>query len=107
MSGIFPRTGAMPSVSNDGVDLINTPVACDAAYYNEDCVQRVDPASLNTLISELVSVINACPDSVYDCDRRDNLLQALICLFGLPDCKSVSGVYELGCVDGVIQWVAA
>lgn len=81
MSSVFPRNGLAPGVNNSGVPLAVAPAeGCAARYYNEQCAQKVDPTALNALISELVSVVNACPSTRWDCSRYDNLLRALTCI---------------------------
>lgn len=106
MAGIFPRGGNVPGDANSGTSLTLTPAdGCEALYYPEDCAKRVDPTSLNAWISEVVSIINACNTLVYDCGRKDNLLLALQCLFGLPACPG-AGCYRLVCNSGVLSWVA-
>lgn len=94
-TGIFPRNGLAPGVKNTGMPLAIQPEGgCVAAYYNEECPQRIDPIALNALISEFVSVFNACPEFVYDCSRRDNLLRALQCIDPEnPEVNPCSAVY--------------
>lgn len=83
MAGPFPSNGLAPGVNNSGVPLINPPATgCDALYYNEICAQKVDPKASNAMLSELVTLMNACSSERWDCARRDNVLRALRCLFG-------------------------
>lgn len=90
MAGWFPRYGLAPGVSNSGIDFETaTAEGCDARYYNEQCAQKFDPIAMNRMISELVSVINACPVIPYDCARKDNLLRALQCLFGVAESTTI------------------
>lgn len=87
---IFPRNGRTPGVNNSGVPLAITPAqGCEALYYDETCAQKIDPAAINRLISEIVSVINACPSIQYDCARSDNLLRALQCATASNTCELI------------------
>lgn len=106
MAGIFPKNGLAPGIQNTGVDLlVDPPAGCDPLYYNELCAQKVDPAAHNALISEMIAIVNACSTLQYECTRRDNVLRALQCLFGLPACPQPPGCYELHCVNNTITWV--
>lgn len=82
MPSIFPSNGLAPGVNNAGIPLDVEPAAgCEALYYNEQCAQKVDSKASNALISELVSIFNACGTERWDCSRRDNVLRALRCMF--------------------------
>lgn len=105
MPGIFPNTKLLAGEENDGLPLTVQPRAgCDAMYYNEKCTQKPDYKALNALLSEIVSIINACPTSRYDCSSRANLLAALDCLYALPGCPTTTDCYELQCNGGTVSW---
>lgn len=79
--GIFPRnnTGVVNADKTDNAAHINTVNGCSANFYNSNCSPIIDPIAMNALLSEIGVVINAA-GLPYDCNRLDNLANAIYLL---------------------------
>jgi hypothetical protein len=100
MAGIFPAVGADPANTQNAIS--PTLVAgCKALFYPQNCNPRFDPLATNAIMSELLNAINL--GKSYDCNRLDNLKQALQNFFnicGLPGHVAAAADYVAGCFGG-------
>lgn len=76
MAGIFPDGGVS---AGNAVNTLKNPLldsSCKDRWHAPRCTPRFDPASANAIISEILNVMK-CFGVAYDCDRLDNLCQAI------------------------------
>ena len=78
---IFPRNGVAPAQAAPGADT-SARATCTELFYTASCNPRFDPQAMNSLISELLNVVNHNCDGTdstidWNCARQDNLRTAI------------------------------
>lgn len=78
---IFPRNGVPAGQAAPGADP-TADATCNELFYKSSCNPRFDPQAMNSLISELVNVVNTNCDGTesgvqWDCDIQRNLVRAI------------------------------
>jgi len=76
MTGIFPSSGVASAQTINGVASPSVIAGCDPRWYGIKCNVRIDVASMNAIISEILNAVN-CAGSTYDCSRLDNLCKSI------------------------------
>lgn len=76
MPGIQPANGVPPGQTVGSLANPDLAEGCDNLWYALRCNPRLDPRAMNSLISEIINLVN-CRGLEYDCNRLDNLCLAL------------------------------
>jgi hypothetical protein len=92
MTGMFPSSGVPASDAKNSIPDPAT-VNCDELWYSTSrCQPRFDPAAANAMLAELINLVN-CAGIDYDCDKLDNLCNAVRYLIQIGDswCTTLTG----------------
>lgn len=87
MAGILPQNGVPPGQTAGGLSSPTLTPGCQNVWYAQVCTPRLDPVAQNTLLAEVINAVN-CQGMAYNCERNDNLCQAMNRIFdnSIVDC---------------------
>ena len=74
-NSLFPRNGVPAAQAAPGADP-QANSTCSELFYKSSCNPRFDPQAANTVISEMVRLVNSA-SIVWDCDAYDNMSRAV------------------------------
>lgn len=102
ITGIFPRQapGIVPfnrAINGIDVDVVE---GCNVGYYSNECSPSIDPASINGIMSELAEIMRAT-GLPYDCNRTDNVINAIYRIFNSGDDRRYFISQTTETVDGI------